>query len=143
MACRESQGSHISMASPTPRAAPGTWPQGQSLRRWWRNWGGVCGSLNPCNPGLRAASWCKSPPQTIPPCRCASACLLPLTPDPYHQLPDCDSPQPWQPANRIWATSEAGGTGSGHTSQQLDSPSTPRHLVSESGSCISPPLPQG
>ena len=134
MACWESQGSHISMASPTPRAAPGTWPQGQSFSRWQRRGQGL----------WLPESARPSTPRSIPrPSPHAAACLLPLTPHPHHQLPDCDSPQPWQPTNRIRATSEAGGTGSGHTSQQLDSPSTPCHLVSESGSCISPLLPQG
>lgn len=71
MACRESQGSHISMASPTPRAAPGTWPQGQSFSRWQRRGQGL----------WLPESARPSTPRSIPrPSPHAAACLLPLTP---------------------------------------------------------------
>lgn len=88
-------------------------------------------------PGLRVASWCKSPPQTIPPCRCTLCLPVPLTPHPYHQLPGCDSPQPWQPPKQEFRQLQRPcRTGSGHTSNSWTH-RHPRHLVSESGSCIS------
>lgn len=108
----------------TQGSSPGTDPRGQSLRRGQQNWGRVCGCLSRCHPGLQEASWCRAVAPDHPPALC-----LPVTctSDPHpHYLPDCRQPsalcsQQTSQADksRIWATSEAGGTGRGQGSPTL------------------------